>query len=178
MDGIVLADGGRISGATNSTLNISATQPTDSGSYRAVVTDKYGYVVPSMWASLLVLSKPGIAIQPVDNLVAPEFLNVNLSVTATGAPPLFYQWQKNGTNLGNAANFSGADSPNLTLSSPQPADSGRYSAVVTNAFGMVASSNAMLTVVPLFLWGDTSSLIPPGATNVVAVSAGGDVNWG
>src|SRR5258708_14352578 len=99
MDGIVLADGGRISGATNSTLNISATQPADTGSYRAVVTDKYGYVVPSMWAGLTVLSKPGISIQPFDKLGAPDFLNVIISVTSTRAPPLFYQWKQHGTDI-------------------------------------------------------------------------------
>ncbi len=172
-NGANLTNGGRIAGATNSTLTVSGAQPGDNGSYQVIVYDKYGNVVPGSAANLTVLAAPGIAAQPQD-LAVTRFLNCTLSVTATGAPALFYQWQKNGTNLANTGNVSGADTPNLTLSNPMAADSGPYDVIVSNAFGSVTSSNATLTVVPLYLWGNIGSPVLNAATNIVAVSAGGD----
>jgi len=172
LNGTNLHNGGRIAGATNTILTISNVHVTDAGSYQAVVTDKYGYVVYSQAAILTVLAAPGIATQPLSHAV-PELVNASISVTATGAPPLFYRWQKNKADLVNAGNISGADTPILTITNPQPSDDGQYSVIVSNWLGTVGSSNAVLTVTPIYIWGDTFSPISPGATNIVAISAGG-----
>ncbi len=64
------------------------------------------------------------------------------AVSATGAPPLQYQWLRNGTAL------TGAISSSLVLTNAQLADAGSYSVVVSNASGSTTSSNAVLIVSP------------------------------
>jgi endonuclease/exonuclease/phosphatase family metal-dependent hydrolase len=66
--------------------------------------------------------------------------SVTLSVTATGALPLGFQWQYNGTNL------PGATSSNLTLTGVTFAQSGFYTCVVTNAASSVVSDSIILSV--------------------------------
>jgi hypothetical protein len=65
--------------------------------------------------------------------------NITFSVTATGTTPLAYQWLKNGTNLPVAATSS------YTRANAQLSDAGDYSVVVTNNYGSVTSSIAVLT---------------------------------
>lgn len=60
--------------------------------------------------------------------------NVSLSETAIGTPPLYYQWQLNGTNLPGAANGT------LTLDSVTASQSGLYTVVVTNSAGAITST--------------------------------------
>jgi len=66
--------------------------------------------------------------------------NATFSVTATGTPPLSYQWRKNGTNI------NGANNSTYTISSVNSSHAGNYSVVVRNASGSVTSNNATLTV--------------------------------
>src|SRR5262249_13538522 len=72
--------------------------------------------------------------------------NAAFSVTATGSGQLFYQWQKNGTNLSNGGQVSGADTPNLTLSQLQTNDACGHTVLVSNDYGAVTSAVATLTV--------------------------------
>jgi hypothetical protein len=68
--------------------------------------------------------------------------------TATGDAPLTYQWRKNGVNMSNGGNVSGATTPSLTLSNVSIAnDTATYDLVVANIAGALASSPATLTVV-------------------------------
>ena len=83
---------------------------------------------------------------------APQITNQPASVTAivggtaafgvgvTGANPLAYQWQHEGTNL-----LAGTDST-LTIAAVQDGDAGTYRVVVTNAYGSASSAVASLTV--------------------------------
>jgi hypothetical protein len=74
-------------------------------------------------------------------------------VTANGTEPLSYQWNFNGTNIDGAANTT------LTLTNVQASQAGNYAVLVTNAYGSVLSSNAMLTVtVDHFTWNPIPSL--------------------
>ena len=68
------------------------------------------------------------------------------TVALTGASPLFYQWQKDGTNLADSVTVRGSTTRVLMLSNLAPNDAGNYSVLVTNALGAVASSPALLTV--------------------------------
>jgi uncharacterized repeat protein (TIGR03803 family) len=70
----------------------------------------------------------------------------NFSVQAGGSSPLFYQWRFGGANLTNGGNISGATSNLLTLSPEALTDPGNYSVIVSNAYGVVTSSVAELTV--------------------------------
>ncbi len=72
--------------------------------------------------------------------------NATCSVTATGTAPLSYRWQKNGTALTDGGNISGSITTTLTLSNLQASDSASYTVVVTNLYGTVTSSNAVVTV--------------------------------
>jgi autotransporter-associated beta strand protein len=83
---------------------------------------------------------PQIITQPVSRMAAPG-ASTTFSVTAAGTLPLHYQWQLNNANLAGATNTT------LTLNNVQPADTGDYLVVVTNAFGSVVSATAGLVVV-------------------------------
>lgn len=71
----------------------------------------------------------------------------SLNVTATGSPPLSYQWHKTGAPLANGGNVSGATTATLTLAPLTGADAGVYTVVVSNAAGAATSSPATLAVV-------------------------------
>jgi hypothetical protein len=90
---------------------------------------------------------PQITQQPTSQSVLVGTL-VSLTANASGSLPLAYHWQKNGTNLSNTANISGTTSNWLTLASPATNDSGNYTLIVSNAYGMVTSAVATLTVTP------------------------------
>jgi hypothetical protein len=65
-----------------------------------------------------------------------------LSMSASGARPLTYQWRCNGTNLMGATNAW------LALSNVQFDQAGLYSVVVSNAYGIATSAEAQLAVLP------------------------------
>jgi len=74
------------------------------------------------------------------NQTATNGASVAFSVSASGTPPLSYQWQFNGTNL------PGAVSSNLTLTGVTFAQAGFYAAMVTNAAGSTISDPVALSV--------------------------------
>jgi hypothetical protein len=82
---------------------------------------------------------PALTSQPASQTVLAG-ATATFTVTATGTPPLSYQWGFNGTNI------AGATGTSLTLSNVQPAQAGTYSVQVTNAYGSTNSANAILTV--------------------------------
>ena len=58
--------------------------------------------------------------------------NAVFSVTATGSPPLSYQWQQAGTNLANGGRISGATSNVLTIAATVTNDAGGYTVSISN----------------------------------------------
>jgi hypothetical protein len=74
--------------------------------------------------------------------------DASFSVSAVGLPPLTYQWRKNGTNLVDGGNVSGATATTLTISHAQGADAGPYSVVVTNAYGSQTADTVLTVLVP------------------------------
>jgi uncharacterized repeat protein (TIGR03803 family) len=74
--------------------------------------------------------------------------NAVFSVAVMGNPPIFYQWQKNGTNLADVSNISGSAIRVLTISDVGTSDAAQYSVVVSNAAGSaVVSDGATLDVI-------------------------------
>jgi len=70
--------------------------------------------------------------------------------TAASGTTLVYQWKKNGANLSNGGNISGATSASLTINPVSTSDADIYSVDVTSSGGYTAtSSNATLTVSPV-----------------------------
>jgi hypothetical protein len=85
------------------------------------------------------LSAPVIVSQPTNQTVNAGG-TANFGVMASGTPPLRCQWRLGGTNIVGATNAT------LTLTNVQFNQSGNYSVLVTNAYGSILSSNAVLTV--------------------------------
>jgi hypothetical protein len=88
---------------------------------------------------------PVILTQPASQIVGLG-LNATFSVTASGSLPLSYQWRKDGANLVDGGRISGAATACLTITNVVESDGGAYSVAVTNVFGTITSSNAVLEV--------------------------------
>lgn len=103
-------------------------------------------------------SSPTVLNQPASQTVK-SGLNGSFTVSAQGSFPLIYQWRKDGANLANGGRIAGATHATLNISSVLESDSGAYSVLVTNLYGSIISSNAMLLVTPLdhFEWSLISS---------------------
>src|SRR5436190_5801729 len=91
---------------------------------------------------------PSITGQPASqNVDAGSTATFN--VTATGQPPLEYQWMSNHIALANDVNISGAQTATLRLSNVQPSQAAGYSVYIRTAEGDIHSASALLTVTPL-----------------------------
>jgi glucose/arabinose dehydrogenase len=102
---------------------------------------------------------PSINQQPQSRTVTAG-QSATFTVTASGAGPLGYQWQRNGTNI------PGATSASYTLGSTQASDNGAtFRCVVTNSHGSATSNAATLTV--------TANQAPTGSITVTAPAGGG-----
>jgi hypothetical protein len=82
---------------------------------------------------------PFVISHPKDQLLTAG-ATLSLGVTAGGAPPLSYQWLKDGQILIAATNASYA------RTEVGAADAGTYSVLVTNSCGVALSSNAVVSV--------------------------------
>ena len=123
---------------------------------------------------------PGIVTQPV-GVTLFEGRTATFNVGVTGTPPMTVQWKFNGSDISAATNIL------LTLTNVQFSQAGSYTAAVTNAFGWVLSSNALLTVNPpppcvpppagLVSWwrGENNALDSVGANNGILV---GNTSYG
>ena len=146
-DGVTLADTGNVSGSGSRVLRISNLTPASSGAYRVTVTNALG-AVTSLPANLQVLvSPPVFTAQPTNQTLAPGATAV-LSAKVVGDLPLWYHWQKNGTNVIDAGNVSGSTTRTLTLTNVTEANNGSYVLTVTNALGSTNSGMATVSVVP------------------------------
>jgi hypothetical protein len=93
-------------------------------------------------------SAPAITVQPSDQSVSAG-QSATFTVTATGAAPLSYQWQRSGSPI------AGATASSYTTAATTLGDSGSaFAVVVTDAGGSTTSRSAALTV--------TSGGVPAG----------------
>jgi uncharacterized repeat protein (TIGR03803 family) len=104
-----------------------------------------GYGCGTVFRLLLLL--PVIIVQPQSQTNnAGATVTFLVSATNWSLIPMGYQWQKNGTNLVDGCNLSGATTNTLTITGVSDSDAAVYSVIVSNANGCVTSSNATLTV--------------------------------
>jgi len=102
-------------------------------------------------------ANPPVILSQPTNQTALVGGNAAFGVWANGTPPLSYQWSLSGTNLSGATNTS------LTLTNLQLNQAGNYAVLVTNAFGSILSSNALLVLAAHhYAWNPISS---PRTTN-------------
>jgi hypothetical protein len=118
----------------------------------------FSYAFPPYSLTLITLTQqpPAIVGQPetAQTVVAGEALAVG--VVATGAPPLRYQWSRDGAPLPQGTNAI------WTVSAVSRSDAGLYAVDVFNETGSVVSSNAAVRV-----------LVPSRLTGPVPVVTGG-----
>jgi hypothetical protein len=79
-------------------------------------------------------SEPPVITVPPENQAFILADNAVFSLSATGTPPLFYQWRFNGSNLSSETNAA------LIIENLQPSHLGSYSAVVSNYEGIVIAT--------------------------------------
>ena len=86
---------------------------------------------------ILNIVAPIITNQPASQTI-PFDANVTFSVGVIGAAPFAYQWSSNNIAVPGATNAT------FTLTNVNLSASGNYSVLVTNSYGSVLSSNALL----------------------------------
>jgi hypothetical protein len=183
-----LVNGGNLSGATNATLIISGAQTTNSGSYQVIITNFAGSVTSSVAVLTITNVAPVITTQPQSQTVAVGS-TVSFSVSGqNGTFPEFLQWFKDGMALtnggtnfsGSGVHISGATNATLTINDVQTNDDGTYWLTVTNPWGLLTSSNAMLTVVsfPTIVTPPTNQTVGLGSTVTFTVTAVGTAPLG
>lgn len=139
-------NGTNISGANSVWYTVPATAPSDDGAtFRAIVSNDAGSATSTV-ATLTVAAAapdPRIVASPSDQTVAAG-QRVTFPAAATGAPPLVYQWKKDGMDI------PGATAASYGASVPVTADCGStYRVAVSNGVGGVAGVAATLTVLPV-----------------------------
>ncbi|MFO0839108.1 MAG: immunoglobulin domain-containing protein [Phycisphaerae bacterium] len=165
-------DAADIPGANAASLVLASVSPADAGSYDVVVSNLCGSVT-SPAAALVVSAIPAIQLQPQPATVCIGG-SWSLSVSATGAGPLQFQWRKDGQAL------VGATSATLALS-PVPASAGGlYDVVISNTCGSVTSASALLTAAALPGDLDLDGAVGPSDLGVLLgawrLGPGGDLN--
>lgn len=160
-------NGFAISGATTSTYALAAVQPSDAGSYAAVVSNSAGSVT-SASAALTVTAYPEITAQPSGRGVALG-AGFSLSVAASGTGPMTYQWRKDGTAL------PGATSATFAVAAAEASHAGGYVAQVSNSAGTVTSATAHVVVgtAPSIATQPSSQVVAGGSRFTLTVGASG-----
>jgi hypothetical protein len=89
-------------------------------------------------SAILLPVPPTIVTPPIGSFIGLGS-NYTFTVTASGPPPLAYQWLYYGTNV------AGANTNSLTVFNLSTTNAGQYSVIITNAYGSVTSSVVTLT---------------------------------
>lgn len=132
-------NGSDIPGAASASYTISSVTMAHAGIYTAVARNAVGVTNSASAALNVYYSPPTIQQQPANLSVQPG-AQASFSVTATALPEASYQWRKDGVNI------PGANQSTLSLGAVTSSQAGRYSVVITTAFGSVTSVEAVLTV--------------------------------
>ncbi|MEN9636265.1 MAG: hypothetical protein RL077_4669 [Verrucomicrobiota bacterium] len=153
-------DGTPLPGATSATFSLTNTQPTDSGSYRVLVTNTAGALEsnPAILTVTIPLTLPIISAAPVPQAVA-NGERLSLRVVAISNADLTYQWFKDNLPLADAT------SPTFTIASARVSDAGNYTVRVTNSVGTVTTPAALVTIrFSRLINLSTRAFIPAGGT--------------
>ncbi|MFN3405298.1 MAG: gliding motility-associated C-terminal domain-containing protein [Cytophagaceae bacterium] len=126
--------------STNASYTVSSvTSAMNGNQYKVIVRSNGNCPVESNTAVLNVTNSAAITVQPQATTTLCSGTALNLSVTATGATPLTYQWKKDGNDIAGATGAT----YNKTV---DVSDAGVYTVVVTNSCNAITSSNANVTV--------------------------------
>ncbi len=123
---------------------------------------------------------PQITAQPVDMVVACPDGSANVSVTASGDTNLTYQWQKDGVDLVDGANVSGAQTANLSLSNIPASDANSLLTVIICGDNGVIISDATVLKIGLQIVAQPatkSACINSNVSFTVNASGVGDITY-
>jgi predicted outer membrane repeat protein len=133
-------NGSNIHGASSSTINLTNVQFNEAGTYALLISNSSGLVTNfTEIFNQPLTNSPTFVIQPASQ-IADLGAMVEFQAAAIGFPAPTYQWLFNGTNIAGATNTS------LTLPAIKAPAAGSYSLVVSNVYGVVASSNVSLVI--------------------------------
>jgi hypothetical protein len=130
------------SGANHTVSVTPAANQTGSATLTVTVSDSSLSANDSFVFTVTAAAEPPKIVQQPQSRAVSVGESVTFNVSATGTPPLSYQWLRNGQSLR-------AVEPILTISSVQSTDAGDYTVVVKNAGGSVTSAPATLAIVGL-----------------------------
>jgi hypothetical protein len=139
----------RITGLNSPSLRITDVQADDAGLYSLRVSNPCGS--DTGHCQLVVRTPPSVA--PLTAVTGCEDSTVSISIEATGSAPLTYAWQRNGIPLvdglnANATSVTGTQTPTLTLTGADPADTGNYTCLVSNSCGGAFPPAVPVTIRP------------------------------
>jgi uncharacterized repeat protein (TIGR03803 family) len=176
--------GALIRGNPATTVAISATSAATNlpaGSYSVTLwfTNLTDGFVQTRHAIIDVVTPPVITAQPANQALLVG-MTANFSVSIGSNALMYYQWRENGTNLSDVGNISGSGTGALSISDVTSNNIGVYSVILSNAAGVLASSNASLTIVPsapVIVLQPASQSILPGAPASFSVAAVGNTPY-
>ena len=143
-----ISDAGNLSGANTRTLLLTNISSADAADYSVVVSNALGSIASVTALLEVIASPPYIVSGPWDQTVLGGG-TATFSVEAEGDEPLYFQWQKGGTNLSDGGNILGSSTRTLVVNNVSAASAGTYSVVVGNDVDAVTSDGAVLTVIPV-----------------------------
>jgi len=155
-------------GATGSSFTRTNVQTNHAGIYSVVVSNIAGSATSSN-ATLTVNTPPVFTLDPMSqtsNIGA----TVMFTASATGSPPVTYQWR-----FGGLGDIAGQTNSSLTVTNVQVGDAGNYRVVASNAVGTVMSAIAVLTVnaPPVITQQPLTQTVAPGSNPALTVVATG-----
>jgi len=133
------------------TLNAGVAYTVELDARTSVGSAPSGYAARSdaiKWVSVSTQPEPPTITQDPSDQTVTEGDTATFTVTASGTEPLSYQWQKDGVNLSDGGDISGATTDTLQIANCESSDEGNYRCVVTNDYGSDTSNAASLTVNP------------------------------
>jgi hypothetical protein len=155
-----------IRGATSATYSLDA-NPTNEGKYFVILTNTSGSCTSTI-VTLQVVSPPMFVVQPT-NLTIHLGSNALFTASATGVPGPTYQW------LSNNVPIPGATSNALSILNARTNAAATYSVAVSNTYGLLVSTNAVLTVqyAPVIVQQPANTTTTNGQTASLSLVAGG-----
>lgn len=116
-----------------------------------------------------------VSASPANDVIAAG-TNLVLSAIISGAGSFAYQWQRNGTNLTDGGNISGATNSSLTVAGITGTDGGSYSVVITGTNGTVTLGASQVSVLaaPAITVQPQPLTVAQGAAASFSVTATGD----
>ncbi|MBS1537240.1 MAG: SBBP repeat-containing protein [Bacteroidetes bacterium] len=130
-----------IPGATSSTYTIPKLDSNTIGSYRVVVTGTCG-TRTSDAAEITKRNKPGILLEPAENVTAKTGQQLQIGMEPSGDLPLRIKWYHNGVEV------PGQTDKIFLKASASKADSGTYYCVITNDCDSIRSRNVRVVIDP------------------------------